>query len=455
MKSSELACNCAYNLVLNTAGLAVLPFLWSKTRDDEAFRKGRVGWYDPDFYAPGYCPPELSASRMQTRIWFHAASVGEVNGAVPTLYALRDRLPEAAILLTVGTPQGFNFARAQLPAWAEVLPFPLDFPWVLDRAFRYLQPDLYVALESEFWPNVFRYLARRRVPALLLNGHLSSRSARRYQLLNPLFQPIFRSFHTLVMLTEEDRRNALSLGASPERTLVLGSSKYDGLALRARTQDPSRWIKLLGISPTTPVAVGGSLRKDECIQLLEAFQAVHLLEPRTVGIFAPRHMDRITGMAKWLESRNIPFHLLSSLEEGREERRSSVVLVDRIGVLFELYALGDLIFCGGTLEPVGGHNIVEPAAWKKPVFYGPHLQKVLYEHTILQKLEGSFLVNDAQDLIRQWSYWIQHLSELEHYGRKAGEALGKLGGVAAKQVELILSALSERGLQVPGNHAKA
>lgn len=411
-----------------------------------------MGWYDANPCDLGRA--QLSASHGQPRIWFHAASVGEVNGAIPTLYALRDNLPHAAIFLTVGTAQGFHFARTRLPARAQVLPFPLDFPWVLERAFRYVRPDLYVALESELWPNVFRFLARRRVPAVLLNGRLSARSAKRYQLLEPLFGPIFQQFRSLAMLTEEDRRNALSLGAPDQRTLVLGSSKYDGLALKTRMQNPSVWRELLGLSSSNPVVIGGSLRKTECVQILEAFQAVHRMEPQTVGIFAPRHMERIGGMAQWLQRRNIPFHLLSHLEQGKEERRWPVVLVDRIGILFELYALGDLIFCGGTLEPIGGHNIMEPAAWKKTVFYGPCLQKVFYEHTILQKSEGSFLVNDVQDLIRQWSYWIEHLLDLKAYGLKAGEALEKLGGVAAKQVELITSALSQRELQASGNHAK-
>ena len=444
MTSSESAFSIAYNLVLNTVGMGVLPFLWSKTRDEPVFRKGRLGRYDPDVCDEACFRTKDAGPAGHPRIWFHAASVGEVTGAVPTLYALRDRLPHASILLTVGTPQGFRFARTQLPGWAQVLSFPLDFPWVLDRAFRYLRPDLYVAMESEFWPNMFRFLARRGVPAILLNGRLSNRSARRYRLLNPLFQPVFEQFRSLAMLTEEDRQNALSLGVPHERTLVLGSSKYDGLALRSRLLEPSRWKGILGISTTTPVVIGGSLRKDECVQILEVFRSVHSIEPGVLGIFAPRHMGRIAEMCQWLRGRDIPFHLLSDLEQGKEERRSPVVLVDRIGILFELYALGDLIFCGGTLEPIGGHNIMEPAAWEKPVFYGPHLQKVLYEHTILKELQGSFPIDDARDLAGQWSYWIRRPGELKRHGEKAGEALGKLRGVAAKQVDLITSALRER-----------
>jgi 3-deoxy-D-manno-octulosonic-acid transferase len=153
-------------------------------------------------------------------------------------------------------------------------------------------------------------------------------------------------------------------------------------------------------------------------------------------------MGQVPNMTRWLDDQKIPFQLLSQIETGVERRSSSVILVDRIGILFDLYALGDLIFCGGTLEPFGGHNIVEPAAWGKPVFYGPHLQKVSDEHNILQSSKGGFLVQDSRDLLQQWSYWIRHLSELRQHGENAKEALLKVGGVSASQVELIMSALA-------------
>jgi 3-deoxy-D-manno-octulosonic-acid transferase len=252
------------------------------------------------------------------------------------------------------------------------------------------------------------------------------------------------------MHSEEDRKNVLLLGADPERTCVLGSSKYDALSLRKDPQKAIRWRQLLDLPGEVPVLVGGSLRRLECIELLEIFNTLSDVAPPLVGIFAPRHMSQIAAMTRWLADRKVPFQLLSRIESGKERRSSSVILVDRIGILFELYALGDLIFCGGTLEPHGGHNIMEPAAWEKPVFYGPHLQKVGDEHNILQAFNGSFLAQDSRDLLKQWSYWIEHLSELRRYGEKAGEALLKLGGVSARQVEIVIQALSERTLREVG-----
>jgi 3-deoxy-D-manno-octulosonic-acid transferase len=204
----------------------------------------------------------------------------------------------------------------------------------------------------------------------------------------------------------------------------------------------------LDLSGEVPVLVGGSLRRQECIALLEVFRTLRKIDSNLVGIFAPRHLTQIPNMIGWLNDQKTAFQLFSEIETAREKRASSLILVDRIGLLFDLYGLGDLIFCGGTLEPVGGHNIVEPAAWGKPVFYGPHLQKVSDEHNILKSFEGSFVVQDVSDLVQQWTYWIRHLSELRPYGENAHAALSQLGGVSAKQVEIILSALSERALLV-------
>lgn len=424
----------AYNMSLKTAGRFLIAWLQSSTRQDPVFHKGRLGFYDTQCW-----------SAKKPRLWFHAASVGEVTGATAILHHLHERLPHAGIYLTVATQQGFNFARTHLPGWTQVLPFPLDFPEVLDRAYQYLQPDAYIALESEFWPNLFRLLRNRQVPTLLLNGRLSSRSAQFYNLVRPLFQPIFAGFCWLAMHSAEDMRNAIALGAIPERTVVLGSAKYEGLLAKADQQKAQKWRTLLSVSPDVPVLIGGSLRRSECIELLRVFHALANHSSPLLGLFAPRHLHQVPHMARWLQQHDIPFQYLSQLEQNHERRVASAILVDRIGVLFELYALGDLIFCGGTLEPIGGHNILEPAAWQKPVFYGPYLKKVTHEHKILQDFAGSFMARDGTQLQNLWAYWLERLPQLRSHGKGARQALIKLGGVATKQVELIVTTLSETG----------
>lgn len=416
-----------YNLLINTAGYAAAVTLRSREPESRSFWKGRFGEYAGAGPLPTGSP----------RIWCHAASVGELSGALPTLEGMLKTFPRAAVTLTVGTWQGYLSAHKRAPDAVSVLPFPLDFNRVLKKAFTAIQPDLYVAFESEFWPNLAHLLRRARVPAVLINGRVTDRSFRRYNLLKPLFTPIFAQFEWLAMLSEKDRSNALKLGARPDRTLVLGSSKVDGLAPRANPEKVAHWRRVLDLREEMPTIVGGSLRGSECTVLLDVFRALKEVEPRLVGLFAPRHLDRIADMAQWLKGRNIPFQFLSHIESAREIRREAVVLVDRIGILFDLYGLGDLIFCGGTLEPVGGHNILEPAAWGKPVFYGPNVQKVQHEHLTLRSFGGSFEVEDEHELLKAWTFWIQQRDRLKQFGLKAEEAVRSLGGVVQRQVELI------------------
>lgn len=421
---------CLYNMALHLAGLPLVFFLKGKSREEKNFWKGRLGF------------PEISPGDETTlNLWFHAASVGEVTGAIPTLLGVRERFPGARVFLSVATPQGYRFAQTQLPPSVTVIPFPLDFPWVLQKTLQRLKPDLYVGLEGEFWPNLLHKLQDQNIPAVLLNGRLSQRSARRYARFRELLRPLASHFGTLAMLTEEDRNNLLKLGIPRERTRVLGSSKHDALTQRVNGARARFWKEFLRLEQGAPVVVGGSLRRSECIHLLQVFESLKQDAPRAVGIFAPRHMHQIAPMSRWLEERKRPYHLLSDLQRGTAARQHSIVLVDQIGILFELYGTGDLIFCGGTLEPIGGHNILEPAAWSKAVFYGPHLQKVQGEHKMLHSLEGSFVVANAAELLEAWRHWLKDLPGLEQHGKKARKALEKLAGVTRKHLEIIEAAL--------------
>ncbi|WP_170180222.1 3-deoxy-D-manno-octulosonic acid transferase [Desulfoglaeba alkanexedens] len=400
---------------------------------DGRFRRGRWGRYLERTPGTG-CP----------RIWFHAASVGEVTGAMAPLLAVKEKNPDARLFLSVGTPQGFRFAAAGLGRAATVIPAPLDLPWVVKRALDWVSPDVYVVFESEFWPILFGVLRRRSIPSLLLNGRISRRSARNYRSLGVLFRPIFRQLSVLAMKTDEDREHAVAAGAPPERVQVLGSAKYDALLYRTRAADLEKWRRLLRIPDGSPVVVGGSLRGSECLVLLEIFARMRALRPDLVGVFVPRHLENVPRMAKWLSDRRQRFHKLSDLEAAGSRREAPVVLVDRIGVLLNLYAFGDLIFCGGTLEPVGGHNIVEPAAWGKPVFYGPHVEKVQTEHQVLAAHGAGIQVSDAGELEARWMHFLDHPDALQAKGAGARAAVGKLAGVAEAQAALILEVLKRR-----------
>ncbi len=421
--------NSVYNLILKSIESDFIDFLSRRSLKDPVFKRGRLGFYDG-----------LAIAAGRPRIWCHAVSVGEVTGAIPTLAELKRRLPNAVVSMTAGTPQGLKFARAQLSAEIPVFPFPLDFSRCISRAIGTVQPDLFINFETELWPNFFRELNRRNIPALLLNGRISSSSERFYRLSSPLFRPVFERFTFMAMHSREDAERAVRLGVTPGKVLTLGSSKYEGLPQKARPGRTDYWKKLLNIG-NGPTLIGGSLRGSEPIDLLRVFQRLRHFSTGLVAILAPRHMENIPKMSEWLEKENIAYDRLTEIERGTYARTAPVVLVDRMGALFDIYSVGDLIFCGGTFEPVGGHNILEPAAWSKAVFYGPHLKKVLHEHRILRDFGGSFLVLDPGDLFSRWKKWLGDIEGLRKHGEAANKALNSFKGVVGRQVELILESL--------------
>ncbi|WP_448384283.1 3-deoxy-D-manno-octulosonic acid transferase [Desulfosoma sp.] len=369
------------------------------------------------------------------RIWFHAASVGEVNGSLGIFKRLGAACPRAALFLSVGTPQGYRFARSHVPDGVQVFPAPVDVPWAVCRTVSRLRPDLFVALESEFWPVLHWCLRKHRIPVVLLNGRVSKRSVGRYRRLSFVFGRVFRAIRWASVKTVEDARRLASLGVPAHRIAVMGSAKYDSLADRADTSVIDAWRRRLEIPDGTPVVVGGSLRGAECRILLEIFKDLKDDHPDLVGLFAPRHLDRVPQMIQWLERHHLPYELLSSfLSQTPKGRGSDWVVVDCIGHLFELYGLGDLIFCGGTLVPVGGHNIVEPVAWGKRVYYGPYTDKVFEEHRVLSRYGVGVMVPDAETLSHRWRDALAAGPLSESAKGAARQALDELTGAADRQV---------------------
>ncbi|SHF83708.1 3-deoxy-D-manno-octulosonic-acid transferase [Desulfacinum infernum DSM 9756] len=385
-----------------------------------------------------------AAGRGRPRLWLHASSVGEVTGALAVIRRLRAARPQAAIFLTVGTPQGCRFARAQVQDEVTVLPAPMDFPWSVHPLLSSLSPDLFVAFESEFWPVLHGALRRRGVPVVLLNGRLSQRSLESYRRFQGIFRPLFRSLRLAAMKSEEDRQRLLLLGVPKDRTHVTGSAKVDTLMDRADPQAEILWRERLQVPEGVPVMVAGSLRGRECTDLLQVFSRLKESTPGLLGVFAPRHLDRVPVLREWLRARGIPYDDLSTFLESEKRRRSAdVIVVDRIGHLFDLYALGDLIFCGGSLVPVGGHNILEPVAWGKTVFYGPHVQTVMEEHEILSRAGVGVCVASREDLLTRWRALLSEPDRMGVHRRRALEAIRKMAGVADRQVALVLSVLDD------------
>jgi 3-deoxy-D-manno-octulosonic-acid transferase len=302
-------------------------------------------------------------------VWVHAVSVGEVQACAPLVSALYRRHPGIPLTVTTFTPTGAARARALFGNVAQVRYLPYDLPGAVRRFFTRVEPRLAVIFETELWPNLYRECGRRRVPLVLASARLSQRSVGRYQLLGRLFRDTLSQAALVAAQEPKDAERFRALGADPASTHVTGNIKFDfelppdiaarGAQLRAQ------------FAPQRPLWVAGSTHGGgEEQAVLEAHRRVRADFPDALLVLAPRHPPRFAEAAQALAQAGVSFARRS--EGGAVEEGCAVLLLDSLGELLDFYAAADVAFVGGSLTPVGGHNLLEPAALGVPILTGPN-----------------------------------------------------------------------------------
>jgi 3-deoxy-D-manno-octulosonic-acid transferase len=308
-------------------------------------------------------------------IWVHAVSVGEVLAARPLVDDLRTRYPGFRLFVSTTTVAGQQLARRQLPQADAVFYFPIDFAWVVRRVLDRVKPRLLVLLEGEIWPHVLRECRRRGVRTAIVNGRVSARSFPRYRLLAPLMRHVLADVGAFCMQSDEAARRITLMGADPARVLVTGSLKFDAVhvpAPSAHGRPRDRVLRFFRLAASRPVIVAGSTMRGEERPVLQAFRRIKATQPQALLILAPRHTDRFTEVMHI--ARGEGFATVRRTELAIDaEPRADVVVLDTIGELAQVYQLATVAFVGGSLVSTGGHNILEPAVYGRPVLFGPSM----------------------------------------------------------------------------------
>jgi 3-deoxy-D-manno-octulosonic-acid transferase len=347
-------------------------------------------------------------------VWVQAVSVGEVLLAGTLLAALRERRPDLRCTLTTTTRSGRLLAQSRLAGRVDAVAyFPLDLRPAVARTLDRLQPALFVALETEIWPNLLRLLARRGVPAIIVNGRISDVAFPRYRRARFFFRRVLRDVELALMQTEEDAARLVALGLDPARVRVTGNLKFD-----VRAPEPAGPLEAaLGIGPEEMVFIAGSTMEEEEETVLGAFEAAASDRARALLILAPRHPERFEEVASLLRRRGIAFVRRSALP-GTAVPGRRVLLLDSLGELSRLYARGRVIFIGGSLVPRGGHNVLEPALHGRPVIFGPHMENFQEAAERLVAGGGGLQVMDAPSLAAAF----RRVASDDPFFRRAGEA---------------------------------
>jgi 3-deoxy-D-manno-octulosonic-acid transferase len=342
----------------------------------------------------GYLPVSFNMDAEQS-IWIHAVSVGEVLTARPLVRDLRARYPRLRVFLSTTTLTGQTLARRSVQDVDAVFYFPFDLGIFVRRTLDLVRPRLFIMMETEIWPNLLRECRNRGVKTVIVNGRLSQRSYPRYRWVRGFMTRVLDNIDRFCVQSEESARRFIELGANPGLLTVTGSLKFDSLevsttTIQGRARD--RVLRHFRISIGRPVVVAGSTVKGEEAAVLQAFRRVRATQPNALLVLAPRHPERFPEVAQMVREDGWKTMLRSELPIDAEPRADAVVL-DSIGELATIYQIATVVFVGGSLVDTGGHNILEPAVFGKPVIFGSHMQN-------FAEIAAAFLANGAGIQVR-------------------------------------------------------
>ncbi len=301
-------------------------------------------------------------------VWVHAVSVGEVNAAAPLVNALLSQRPDLRLLVTTITPTGSERVQALWQQRVAHVYLPYDLPGAVGRFLAHFRPSLGLVVETELWPNLLLGCRERGVPVYLINARLSARSLRGYRVLRPLIGRALRSLRRIAAQSEDDARRFVRLGADPAKVSVLGNLKYDipvdgsarvfSAAFRQRCGSRLTWL-------------AASTHEDEEAAVLAIHARLRRRWPDLLLLWAPRHPERFRAVAQQAvhEGWRVATRRLTQWPDGDD----AVFVVDTLGELMQFYGCVEVAFVGGSLQPVGGHNLLEPAAMGTAMVTGPHL----------------------------------------------------------------------------------
>lgn len=430
-----------YSILLGVGVLALLPrFL---------FDAARHGKYAAGFRERAGSLPTFDAGARPV-VWLHCVSVGETQAARPLVRSILEEHPGHVLVVSTTTLTGQRIAREAFAKQAAlVFYFPFDWAWSVRRALRAINPSAVLVMETELWPRFFRECRRRDVPVALVNGRISEKSFRRYRLIRFFIRRVLADLSLAAMQTEADGERAISLGLDAERVRVTGNVKFDieEVGEQPLTEELRRRF---GVNAARPLVVAASTHAPEERVVIEAFKLVsndsRPNRPRL--LVAPRHPERFGEVAALIESSGLSLARRSDAARGTDAG-CDVILLDSIGELRAVYPLAEVVFVGGSLTPVGGHNLLEPALAARCTVTGAHTSNFkaivnsLLEHEALVQLppaEGAEAVNSLAHALGDL---LNDDVKRRRTGERARAVLEQNRGATARTVRLLRPLLSQ------------
>ncbi len=415
-----------YNGLCHIAVPAVAAKLWWRSRKQPAYGERiqeRFGYYS--------CPP-VNAPGL---IWLHCVSVGEFMAAVPLINSLLDR--GYNLLVTTTTPTGSEQVQKKLGDRVLHVYAPYDIPSAIQRFLRFFKPSLLLIMETELWPNILRQCRLEKIPSVLINGRLSERSANGYARLGSVVREMLANLSCALMQYPADAKRLTELGMAQRKVQVCGSVKFD-VTITEQQRHQANALRLAW--PQSQVWLTASTHPGEEAQIARAVKNLKAQWPQSLLILAPRHPERCPEILPLLGELNV---ILRSSGESITES-TDVLLLDTLGELSTFYGTADVAFVGGSLVEHGGHNLVEPAVWAKPVITGPHFFNFASMAEQMLEYHALEIVEDADRLVTMVDKYFSHPNLALDQGNRAQQFFSDNQGALPRIIESLAPFLPER-----------
>ena len=376
------------------------------------------------------------------RIWMHAVSVGETLASRPVARALKTTIPTCKIALSVTTDTGYEAAQTLLKSGEVdgVLYFPLDIPFAVNRVLDALQPQIFLTMETELWPNVLHLAKCRGVRTFLVNGRVSDNLQKRAPQLGALWRWMMSNIDGFLMRSETDAARIERLGAPSEKIHATGDVKLDAMTnVKNVAEIRARWREKLRIPDDALLFVAGSTHEGEDEIVLRAWQSLRHEFPTLQVLVASRHIERVADVLRICE--RLQIEAVRRSEIGEQNKHYDVIILDSVGELSQIYAAADVAFVGGSLIMRGGHNLLEPVLCGVPVAFGPHIANFRAHAQLIKDADVGQLVSDGNELTETLRVWLRNQKWRNEVTLRADETLQSHRGASNRVAQIIAQTL--------------
>ncbi|TDO94797.1 3-deoxy-D-manno-octulosonic-acid transferase [Halanaerobium saccharolyticum] len=421
-----------YNSLLSILTVFLLPYYFfkSKKSGEKLNLRERFAFYDQnlDLLFP--------APRV---IWIQAASAGETLAAQKLTAEIREKHPEARIIFSTMTASGKNLAKKKIKGADLIIYLPFDLNWVVKKSVKIFQPDLFIMIETELWPNLIRALDKQGAQIMLASGRISDDSFGQYKYLGSLLEDMLERVDIFSMQHQEAAEKIKELGAAEDHVCINGNLKYD-IDLNLPTKEEYfQKRKLFQIKDQTKVLVAGSTHQGEEEMIIDLYQQLKPDFEKLKVLLAPRYVERREDLLDLCREKGTAAVLYSELKRNEIQlaEDTDVIIIDTMGELAQLYFYADLVFIGGSLIDRGGHNVIEAAARAKVVLFGQSMYNFKEERDFLLENEVAFEIENADDFFEKCYQLLANDQYRKQRAEKAAELIDQNRGSVRKQLQLV------------------